>query len=307
MMLEEETKIPNEEETPCAEQVEEKPEEVEVVSKETKEDEKGKKPKSKARKIIEWVLTGIFAVIFLIAAIAQVDGMIHVKDNFGKQVRFGYGTFVVQTNSMEPTYMVGTAIVTQKKSAKEIYEAYLANKIIDVTFMNGVDKNGFSRTNFESPENTSYYTLVTDPLLITHRIIEVRYYPDETVENNKYVFYAAGINTGGDYALESQYQAFYADQILGVVVLNSPVLGVMFNIISSPWGLLIFLLIPAFYLIITSVLDITKALDKKEEEAASAPSGNSVSSLDELSEEQKKKLKEEMLQQMIEQRRKKDE
>ena len=36
-----------------------------------------KKPKSKARKIIEWVLTGIFLVIFAFAGIAQIDGLVN--------------------------------------------------------------------------------------------------------------------------------------------------------------------------------------------------------------------------------------
>ena len=37
-----------------------------------------KKPKSKTRRIIEWILTGIFFVIFAIAGIAQIDGLINL-------------------------------------------------------------------------------------------------------------------------------------------------------------------------------------------------------------------------------------
>ena len=55
------------------------------------EKKKVKKPKSKARKIIEWVLTGIFAALFVVAGIAQIDGIVHKKDHYGQQIRFGYG------------------------------------------------------------------------------------------------------------------------------------------------------------------------------------------------------------------------
>ena len=64
------------------------------------EKKKEKKPKSKARKIIEWVLTGIFLVIFAIVGIAQIDGLVNKKKHYGQQIRFGYATFVVQTDSM---------------------------------------------------------------------------------------------------------------------------------------------------------------------------------------------------------------
>ena len=69
-------------------------------------EKKPKRPKSKARKIIEWVLVGIFGAIFAFAAAATIDGMIHKNENYGQSLRFGVGTFVVQTDSMEPEYKV---------------------------------------------------------------------------------------------------------------------------------------------------------------------------------------------------------
>ncbi len=255
---------------------------------------KGKKKKSKARSIIEWVITGIFALLFVIVGIGQIDGMVHAKDNYGYSIRFGMGTFQVKTDSMEPKYKVGTFIITQKKSAKVIYEAYLAKKTVDVTFMNGIVSID------EKPSDTSRTFNVTDKLVITHRIIEVKYNPDAS-EKEQYIFYAAGINLESEHLSQAnQYQAFYYDQILGVVSINSPFLGRVVDVISSPIGLLIFLLIPAFYLIITSVLDITKTLkDKDDEPKAEVITGGGASSLDGLSEEDKKRLKEEMLEEML--------
>ena len=83
-----------------------------------------KKPKSKARKIIEWVLTGIFLALFAFVLAGQIDGMIHKKDHYNQQLRFGYGTFVVKTDSMEPKYMKKTAIITFCEDADKIYERF---------------------------------------------------------------------------------------------------------------------------------------------------------------------------------------
>ena len=43
---------------------------------------KNKKPKSKARKIIEWILTGLFAVIFVFFGVMTIVGQVTKKDNF---------------------------------------------------------------------------------------------------------------------------------------------------------------------------------------------------------------------------------
>ena len=71
---------------------------------------------------------------------------------------------------------------------------------------------------------------------------------------------------------------------------------------SSVWGLLILLLIPALYLIITSVIDIFKAYKEPETEGESSTSNgeaNSNSGTLELSEADKKRLKEELLEEML--------
>ena len=85
------------------------------------EKKRTKKPKSKARKIIEWVLTGLFLALFAIVGIAQIDGMVHKKDHYNQLIRFGYSNYVVETNSMEPKYMKGTAIIDYLEDADKIY------------------------------------------------------------------------------------------------------------------------------------------------------------------------------------------
>ena len=79
---------------------------------------KTKKKKSKTRVIIEWVLFGLFLVVFAFAGAAVIDSMIHKKDNYNQSLKFGLGTFIVLTDSMEPEYEQGSAIFTYKDDIK---------------------------------------------------------------------------------------------------------------------------------------------------------------------------------------------
>ena len=268
----------------------------------SEEKKRVKKPKSKTRVIIEWVLTGIFLALFCFIGAAQIDGMVHRKEHYNQQIRFGYATFVVQTSSMEPEYKVKTAIITYLEDADKIYQRFQKGETVDVTFINNYSPNTDDERALCTPENTQYTRLVTDVAIITHRVQEIHVNPNGKKGENKYFFIAAGINTEGFASGIDQYQAFTEKQLLGRVVVNSPFLGGVFNFISSPFGLLALLLIPAFYLVITSVLDIFKAYKDPDEatetsnkdSSGDAPKGEVV-----LSEEDKKRLKEELLKEMI--------
>ena len=147
-----------------------------------------------------------------------------------------------------------------------------------------------------------------------HRLIEGRklvlggvVLPFEKGEDGHYYFFTAGINTGVSSVLDSegrvkQYQVFTEKELLGRVVIGSAFLGGVFGFVSSVWGLLILLLIPAFYLIITSVIDIFKAYKDPEETKQVAVSNGGETTKSgtlELSEEDKKRLKEELLEEML--------
>ena len=280
-------------------------------------EKKVKKPKSKVRKTLEWVVTIVFAGLFVFFAIGQLTGMIHKKDNYNQTLTYGHGAFVIKTNSMEPQYKVGTAIITYKESAENIVKKFNAGEIVDLTFVSMYNPNN-STYNYPEyhPEDLTYngidykfssYGQPTYPpdlmVPITHRLVD--YYEDPTRElgTGRYTFVAAGINIqDGELTKGGQYQLLTENEILGIVKVNSPFLGGLFQFITSPWGLLVFLLIPAFYLVITSVLDIFKAIKEPEEETGTlnTPSGSgSGSSLDGLSDADKERLKKEMLEQML--------
>ena len=277
-----------------------------------------KKPKSKARKITEWVLTGIFLVIFAILGIAQIDGMVHKNEHHGQMLKFGYGTFVVQTESMEKTYMKGDALVTKLQSADAIYKDFQAGKTIDVTFYYSYDAyQEVVASPYSNPTASEYLTeLITPPQypIITHRVMEIHVNEEKKTGEGRYYFITAGINDSVASATKEgtdgkrhvyQYQAFTEKYLLGRVVIGSAFLGGVFSFVSSVWGLLILLLIPAFYLIITSVIDIFKAYKEPEEATANAQEGEASSESKDinLSEEDKKRLKEELLQEMLEKKK----
>lgn len=279
-------------------------------------EKKAKKPKSKARKILEWVLTGIFLALFAFIGVAQIDGMIHKKDHYGQLIRLGYSNYVVETDSMEPKYKVKTAIITYLEDADKIYANYLKDKSkeIDVTFMYIQTPDTEYTFPQEHPELTNRTNRpgTNDPAFgypMTHQIKEIHVNPNVKKGEGKYTFITAGINTkstnmgwteGSPDLIINQYQAFSEKELLGVVVANSVFLGGVFSFVGSIWGLLVLLLIPAMYLIITSVIDIFKAYKEPEEEGASAASGeNKAKGTLDLSEADKKRLKEEMLEEML--------
>ena len=277
-----------------------------------------KKPKSKARKIIEWVLTGIFGVVFLILAIGYIDGLAHKGEHYNQMIKFGYATFVVQTDSMEKdadfkkVYGVKTAIITHLDSPEKIYKDYLANKTIDVTFYDAYTAN----TAYTEPQNNPELTTRTPQSkypIITHRIREIHVNENVKKGQGRYTFIVSGINPysknlgsdGVNPVTINQYQVFTEKELLGRVVVGSAFLGAVFGFVSSIWGLLILLLIPALYLVVTSVIDIFKAYKDPEEEVASSSKEGNVSPKGsvELSEEDKKRLKEELLQEMLDKKK----
>ena len=275
------------------------------MSKEKKE----KKPKSLTAKIIEWVITGIFAVLFIFVFAGFIDGMVHKKQNCGETLRFGWGTFIVQTDSMADHIPVKSAIITHKDSLESVikkfneYEEYNIGKEekdqkgLDVSFFDIDDMTSVS------PYDTVSYNDRTRvrKKVMTHRLREVHINENVPYGEGKYVFIASGTNPGDDQQA-GQYQVFTEKTYLGVVKMCSNFLGGLFSFISSIWGLLILLLVPAFYLVIVSVLDIFKAYKEVDEpqvatEGGPAPTGGK---LDGLTAEEREKLKQELLQEMIE-------
>lgn len=251
-------------------------------------EKKPKKPKSKARKIIDWVITGIFAALLIGVGVIQIINKTSKNQNmFGPQYQ------KVLTDSMSPVYKVNDIIVVEKTNAQNLYvRVNEKNQDVDVSF---------------------YWVVNGQKVSMTHRLLSVTYSETpltdaETGKDYHYTFVAHGINkqsewckgTGGYNDCTYQTQTFNEFSLIGRVTRKS---GFM-TFATSIWGLLVLLLIPCLYLIITSVIDICKALDDKEEvpvegEVIGEASDKPKDPLAGLSEKEKEKLKKQMLDEML--------
>lgn len=254
-------------------------------------EKKEKKPKSKARRIIEWILTGIFVAVFGFFSAMQIIAISTKGQNHNVPLYGNMQVLQILTDSMEPKYKVNGVVFVEKVDPAELKVGD------DVTFM---------------------WTVRGMLIPMTHQLSEIKT-PAET-ENNHYQFVAHGINTeskqcAGDINgtatadCTDQTQEFNETVLLGKVVGYSAAIGFAFSIMTEWWGLLVLLLIPALYLIITSVIDIVKAAKLDDEPATATPNGDGTApnpddKLSNLSEEDRKRLKEELLNQMMEEKMK---
>ena len=155
--------------------------------------QKNKKEKSKTRKIIEWVLFGLFGAFFAFVLAGNIDGMVHQEQNYGQSIRFGMGSFIVLTNSMEPEIPKDSAILTYKESFDKIKADFEAGKKVDLTFAN-VDA-GLS---YFVPDTDTYKyenggRVVITNRIMTHRLVEFHEDTTKKVGEGRYVFITTGI------------------------------------------------------------------------------------------------------------------
>lgn len=271
----------------------------ELVMNSAPKTEKVKKPKSKTRKIIEWVLFGIFGVLAAFVFASIISGMVSKKDNHGQSIRFGVGNFIVLTESMEPEIPKDAAIITYKEDVKSFIDRFDKGETVDLTFY-GMEPYTHFEFEPDTPEfkriNGGQAVYPESPVPVTHRLREVHYYPDIEYGQGQYVFVASGINHEGSLSKMGQYQYFTESEYLGVVKITNVFLGKVFGFISSPIGLIVLLLVPALYLIVASGIDIFKTLKDNEEQQV-ATTGNAK--LDSLSSAERERLKQELLDEMV--------
>ena len=184
---------------------------------------------------------------------------------------------------------------------------FTSGDFVDISFMHNqeyysdVFKNGDRPLN---PLYSEYSEIIPTGKIMTHRIVEIKN------TNGVNYFITAGINPSSErFGDKTQFQICTYSKLIGVVKVASPFIGQVFNFISSPWGLLIFLLVPALYLAITSIIDILKALkdDGNGDDSDSGDNNGSnppkLDSLDSLSSEERERLKKEMLDEMLNSRK----
>ena len=274
------------------------------------EEEKVKKQKSKARKSIEWIGTIILGIIFAVVATFNVAKLL-TRNEYGQGNSFGITSYVVLTDSMEPKYKTDSVIIAYKESPENIVKRWneikdlnlelTDDRNINMTFVDAYQKKVDSGNPLYYDQTTPLSQSSGQPVVMTHQLFNI--IVDESIPEGqgRYTFLVHGINISEHQAMQGQYQAFTEKEYLGVVKSNSTFLGGISRFLSSVWGLLICLLIPSLYLIITSVLDIFKAYKEEDEEPAleGATSTAGSSKLDSLSEKEREALKQQMIDEML--------
>ena len=254
---------------------------------------KAKKPKSKARKIIDWVVTGVFATLLV-----GLGTLLVISNTSKSQNVFGPKYQKVLTDSMSPVYKVKDIIVLAKADPADIKNRVDNGESVDVSFYWNVKGQVLSMTH-----------RIEANLVINDKVIETAVYSEEAKIDSKtgkeyhYTFVAHGINkqsefckVGDEYGdCTNQTQEFHEFDLIGRVTRKSWFMGFL----TSVWGLIILLLVPCMYLMVASVLDICKALDEKEETEEGATEVNKNDPLAGLSDKEKEKLKKKMLDEML--------
>lgn len=244
-----------------------------------------KKPKSLLRKILDGIVVGVFGTIMVAVLGFNIINKISISKG-GDGMVFGTQMPIVLTDSMEPDYMVHDVLIVRKVDPSDIEVGD------DISFYYDIEKNGKERS-------------------VTHRISNIEIDETKNIGEGRYKFTAHGINTmsdqcgGGDCTYQKQY--FDETKIIGKVARKSPFLTAYYKVSSSIVGLIIFILIPSLYLIVTSVLDITKTLREGERaEELGIQEVKAVPVVDDpndplagLSEDEKEALKKQMLDEIL--------
>lgn len=248
------------------------------MSEESPELKKKPKDKNKSKKIksvIEWVVSGV------LIGTAIVFAGFRIYQNKKNVTVFGVQYPVVLTDSMEPDYKVKDVLVVKKVDVSTIQVGD------DITFYWDLTGRG-------------------DMYPMTHRVVEIDYYENAS-ENGGYHYNIAthGINTKSNQCgdpngcdITWQKQHFHEDVIIGKVVRKSFLL----KIITSVWGLIILILAPCLYIMITTVIDMFKKLEEEEKivvEDNSTLNSTGINPLAGLTKGEIEELKKEMLDEML--------
>lgn len=263
--------------------------------------EKEKKQKGKARKIIEWVGTIIVGIVFLFIAACNLC-KVSTKNEYGEGNAFGYNTYVVLTDSMEPVYKTGTSIIIHVEDPQTICDEF--DKIKDLG-LDMTDERNINLTFVDAYKervdsgDPRYYDQTKPekkPMVMTHQLF--KYTIDTSKEEGKgrYRFFVHGINVSEHQSKEGQYQVFTEKELLGRVKTSSVVIGGISRFLMSIWGLIICLLIPSLYLVISSIIDVFKAT---KDEDTDHPVVEGPVKVDNLSNDDYEALKQQMIDEML--------
>lgn len=164
---------------------------------------------------------------------------------------FNYRMFTVATGSMAPRYNIGDVLISKEVDMEDI-------KVGDTISYLG---------------NSGSF----DNKVVTHEVIEIKKDVD-----GKYTFVTKGINN------ILQDPLVHEDQVYGVVVRKLVVLSAIYKVVTTKYGLFIFVVLPILYIVGSEILS---AMLEREEKRRSKLKNKELDENDEKEVKKKKSKK----------------
>lgn len=178
----------------------------------------------KLKKIFK-IIKGIINIVVVLVVLAFVLLVCLQRFSDNKISFLNYRMFTVVTGSMEPKYKIGDVLIAKEKDPSEI-------KIGDTI--------SYLATKGEVKNN-----------VVTHEVVNITKDEDGT-----YLFHSKGLANLVEDPVVNE------NQLYGVVVYKAKLLSFIRKLISTDIGMLIFIIIPILYIIISEMIAI---LIEKEE------------------------------------------
>lgn len=130
---------------------------------------------------------------------------------------FSYRMFTVVSGSMKPKYDIGDVLIAREVKPEDV-------KVGDaVSYLGKVGQ-------FKDK-------------VVTHEVIEI-----EKTSDGKYKYHTKGL------ANLVEDPVIYEDQLYGKVIYKTVILSFIYSIVSKPFGMFIFVLVPIMYIIISEII-----------------------------------------------------
>ncbi|MBO5224056.1 MAG: S26 family signal peptidase [Clostridia bacterium] len=219
--------------------------------------------------VLDVLLYVFLALAIVVVALTVMSKIAQKDDPTGAPNLFGYEMRYVETGSMEPAYPVNTMVFIEK--APTSYKA-------SIKWFENVK---------EGDVLTFYYREAGQRVVITHRVVDKKPNTELTdvggvlKEKGGYIITLEGDNKGDDETVAQQYIYTYAHynemaeandqlqgQVIGKVVGQNLVLGVIVTTLKNPLGMVLIIIVPCLIVIILEVIRIVKVFNAEKNEKA---------------------------------------
>lgn len=184
--------------------------------------------KEKFKKIFK-IIKGIVNTIIIFVVLSFVLIVCLQRFSNNKISFFNYRIFTVVTGSMEPKYKIGDILIAKERAPSEIK----VGDAISYLAEKGVIKNN----------------------VVTHQVVNIT-----RNENGEYLFHSKGlVNLVEDPIVHEK-------QLYGVVVYKTKLLSFIRKMISTDIGMLLLVIIPILYIIISEMIALLIEKEEKRRE-----------------------------------------